>query len=95
MPSRKRHFECTIEDALNDYYYEPNPEDRGKRKKKRTYEPIPTDPPSPPQETQSPHPPLNQLASHAISGPTGDLDTIEHDIGPLPVKSSVSVSFEP
>ena len=96
MPSQKRSYECTIDEALNDFWYDDSTPGR-KRKHKADYQPVPLDPPSP----SSTHLPFNavgnldtynqgmfnQGAMFNVSGP----QQVDHDLvtEPLPVKGKV------
>ena len=95
MPSQKRSFECTIEEALNEFWYEPDT-DSPNKKRKRNYQPVPVEPSSP----SSTYVTLNGIGQHSgsndviFAGNDGQ-QTVEHDLSSeaLPVKGKVSLSI--
>ena len=81
-------FECTVDEALNDFCYDPEitPTDKNKRKKKRVYEPIPLDS----SHTDTTAGLLLSPSSLVTLNPTKhDKEDKEDDSGPLPVKNKV------
>ena len=100
MPSQKRSFECTIEEALNEFWYEPDT-DSPNKKRKRNYQPVPVEPSSP----SSTYLTINGIGQHSGSNQAAENDatfaghdgqqTIEHDLSSeaLPVKGKVSFSM--
>ena len=93
MSIRKRDFECTIDEALNDFCYDPEPTSRGKRRRKQVYEPIPLDP-SLSQNNIAGHSGIQTPSNTQIqSGQHAD-DVLEDDVGPLPVKNKVSILLQ-
>ena len=85
MSGLKRPFECTVDEALNDFCYDPEttPTKHNKRKKKRGYEPVPLDP------SQNNTTAGLLLFSPSLDTPNPINHDIEDDSGPLPVKNKV------
>ena len=95
MPSKKKHpLECTIDEALNDFWHDAT-EAGPSRKRRKIYEPIPIDPPSPSLGANTTG--FSHEGNHTQHGIFHDEETrnvVEHDIGPSAslVKGKVSSS---
>ena len=90
MPAQKRPFECTVDEALNDFCYDPEPSPNGgKKRRKRVYEPIPLDPLPASQKASTAFPGLFQTLDPLLPAEQGGV-LEDDDVDRMPVKNKVS-----